>query len=449
MLLCTLVHRLRVPLFGGVAAALVLVGTGSAAASGGNALDSSAALTATGFWSLTGNAGTTPGTNFLGTTDDTALELKVNAQRVLRLEPSATSPNLIGGVSGNKVQASAYGAMIGGGGNLVFPGDVNLVNDNYGVVGGGVGNRAGDGNSDPTTAASATVSGGRRNVAAGGFSAVGGGYTNAANGGFSTVGGGHTNTASALNSTVGGGIDNRTNGPGGATIGGGVLNLASNYYSTVAGGHDNTANGYASTVPGGGGNRASGAWSFAAGTTAWAASDGAFVWGDHHFATLVSPAANTFTVRASAGMWLGTNSSPSIPAGRFINTSTGAYLSSAGVWTDASDRALKHDFRSVNKQSVLDRVARMPITSWSYRAEKPSVRHIGPTAQDFYKAFGLGLDDRHIGTIDEGGVALAAIQGLYRQNKALERENRTLRAQLSAQNARLTKLEDAFSKLSR
>ena len=98
----------------------------------------------------------------------------------------------------------------------------------------------------------------------------------------------------------------------------------------------------------------------------------------------------------------------------------------------------------------------MPITSWSYKAEKPSVRHIGPMAQDFYKAFGLGLDNKHITTIDEGGVALAAIQGLYRQNKALdhkvdrlERENHSLNARLSAQNARLTKLERAVSGLSR
>jgi hypothetical protein len=77
------------------------------------------------------------------------------------------------------------------------------------------------------------------------------------------------------------------------------------------------------------------------------------------------------------------------------------------------------------------------------------VRHIGPTAQDFYRAYVLGLDDKHIATIDEGGVALAGIQGLYRQNKALQRENTTLRAQLGVQNARLTKLEHAFSTLTR
>src|SRR5262245_50075773 len=116
------------------------------------------------------------------------------------------------------------------------------------------------------------------------------------------------------------------------------------------------------------------------------------------------------------GIWLGTTSSPSITAGHFIDTSTGAYLTGAGTWTNASDRALKHHLKSLNAHSVLDKVAHMPITSWSYKAEKPAVRHIGPMAQDFYKAFGLGLDNKHITTIDEGGVALAAIQGLYRRS---------------------------------
>ena len=126
------------------------------------------------------------------------------------------------------------------------------------------------------------------------------------------------------------------------------------------------------------------------------------------------------------------------------------------MWTSTSDRALKHDFRQLDTTVVLDKVAHMPISSWSYKAEKPSIRHIGPMAQDFYKAFALGLDNKHITTIDEGGVALAAIQGLYRQNRALDRKSRTmqranksLRAQLGAQNARLAKLEHAFSKLSR
>ena len=82
--------------------------------------------------------------------------------------------------------------------------------------------------------------------------------------------------------------------------------------------------------------RRRGQGSFAAGTQAKATQNGSFVWGDGTNADLTSPAANTFTVRASGGIWLGTTSSPAITAGHFIDTSTGAYLSSAGAWTDNS-----------------------------------------------------------------------------------------------------------------
>src|SRR5438067_6804573 len=68
-------------------------------------------------WKTKGNAGTNSGTNFLGTTDKRPLELKVNKARALRLEPNATSPNVIGGFRGNVVTAGAVGAAIGGGGS--------------------------------------------------------------------------------------------------------------------------------------------------------------------------------------------------------------------------------------------------------------------------------------------------------------------------------------------
>lgn len=44
-------------------------------------------------WSLTGNAGTSPGTNFLGTTDGQALEFKVNGQKAGWLDYSSTTAN--------------------------------------------------------------------------------------------------------------------------------------------------------------------------------------------------------------------------------------------------------------------------------------------------------------------------------------------------------------------
>ena len=67
-------------------------------------------------WLLSGNGGTDPSTNFLVTTDNKALEIKVNGQRGLRLEPTTSAPNLIAGSQSNLVSAAAAGSTIGGGG---------------------------------------------------------------------------------------------------------------------------------------------------------------------------------------------------------------------------------------------------------------------------------------------------------------------------------------------
>ena len=95
-----------------------------------------------------------------------------------------------------------------------------------------------------------------------------------------------------------------------------------------------------------------------------------------------------------------------------------------------SDREAKHGFEHIDHHEVLRRVASLPITTWSYRQEDPSVRHMGPMAQDFRATFGLGPSDRHISPVDGDGVALAAIQALHEDVRALQDENRTLRADL-------------------
>ena len=93
------------------------------------------------YWKLSGNAGTAPGTNFLGTTDNQALEFKVNGACVLRLEPNLTSPNLLGGSSSNWLTPGVFGATIGGGGRPDYP---NRVTDDDCTVAGGYDNQAGN-----------------------------------------------------------------------------------------------------------------------------------------------------------------------------------------------------------------------------------------------------------------------------------------------------------------
>lgn len=103
------------------------------------------------FWKLDGNAGTTPGTHFLGTTDNQPLEVRVNGERVLRLEPNATSPNLIGGFRSNSIAPGADAAVIVGGGRAGYE---NRAGDVLTFIGGGWANtnNAGGGASMPLPA---------------------------------------------------------------------------------------------------------------------------------------------------------------------------------------------------------------------------------------------------------------------------------------------------------
>ena len=103
----------------------------------------------------------------------------------------------------------------------------------------------------------------------------------------------------------------------------------------------------------------------------------------------------------------------------------------AGTFTHGSDRAAKVNLASVNPRAILDRLAALPIQSWNYKSEPEAVRHLGPTAQDFRSAFGLGTDDKSISTVDADGVTMAAIQALYQQNRELLDEVRQLRARLA------------------
>ncbi len=113
-------------------------------------------------------------------------------------------------------------------------------------------------------------------------------------------------------------------------------------------------------------------------------------------------------------------------------------LTTVGTVNGVSDVNLKENFIPTDNQEILIRLAEMPINSWNFKENNPDVLHIGPTAQDFYAAFGLGLDDRHIATVDADGVAFSAIQGLYQ----LVQEKDDQISQLQQQNAEFeTRLE--------
>lgn len=125
-----------------------------------------------------------------------------------------------------------------------------------------------------------------------------------------------------------------------------------------------------------------------------------------------------------------------------LDTSTGEWVAHPGL---ASDRNVKDNFAPVYAYRVLERVASLPIETWNYKTQDPSIRHMGPMAQDFHSAFGSGKDDKRISTIDANGVALAAIQGLYKLVREKETENAALRQRVDDLEARLKALESAVS----
>ena len=243
------------------------------------------------------------------------------------------------------------------------------------------------------------------------------------------------------------------------------------------------------------------AYTFAAGYQAQALHPGAFVWADSLGSPFASTGNNEFLIRAQGGVGINTNApgaalnvngatiiSPGIGSVSFINdanivpgiqvnggvvpghlrfrnalevwpnasgTASG-YLdvrNTAGTQTiildgstgtitantyNTSDRNAKEHLTPVDGEAVLEKVAGMPISEWNFKKGETS-RHLGPMAQDFKAAFNLGMDDKHIATVDEGGVALAAIQGLDQELKEKDAEIRDLKERLE----KLERLMDA------
>ena len=295
---------------------------------------------------------------------------KFGVKGIMRMIPNSTSPNIIGGHSGNAVTNGSIGATISGGGASLF---ANKVTDNYGTVGGGRKNQAGGLNTIPSDNEYATVGGGYINTAVGSRSTIAGGYLNYAVGDYSTIAGGDQNQSAGARSVIGGGANNQSTGSW-------------------------------ATVPGGSQNVALGNYSFAAGRRAKANFNGSFVWGDSTAGDIASTANNQVIFRASGGYKFYTGSS----------LLTGAVLyNGQSAWTTVSDRNMKKDIVKVDSRDVLDKLSRMEIATWQYKDVEHNNRHMGPMAQDFYSAYQLGFDDKGISTVDADGVALAAIQGLY------------------------------------
>ncbi len=334
--------------------------------------------------------------------------------------------SFVGSGIGNGLSGTV--SYIGGGHNNSVAGHLSFVGAGYGNQVSGDGSFIGAGGDVTAALPNNQISGldsfigaGDENTVAASEAVVGGGFSNsilntggAAGGQFGFVGGGYQNS---IQPYVAGGGEY-------GVLAGGADNIVYGIAATIGGGVNNRANGEYATIPGGRNNNANGIGSFAAGTGARATANGTFVWSDNaSTASLAATGNYQFVARASGGYTLYSN--PGATVG--VKLAAGS-----GTWASVSDRAAKTRIRPLDDAEVLAKVAALPIESWQYRTEDARVRHVGPMAQDFYRAFGVGEDDRHITSIDEDGVALAAIKALHSENVALRAEIRGLEAKFAS-----------------
>lgn len=190
-------------------------------------------------------------------------------------------------------------------------------------------------------------------------------------------------------------------------------------------------------------NRAAGLFSMAFGKNARVNHQGSCVISDasagFSMDSAYSSAVNQMTMRYAGGYRLFTN----------MQLTTGVQLfAGAGSWSSVSDERKKENFRAVDTEEILNKVARLPVRSWNYKSQDSDIRHIGPVAQDFYAAFGLDGtgNDTTINTVDIDGVNMAAIQALEKRTARLQQENEELKAQLNAMQQRMAAFERALPK---
>ena len=110
-------------------------------------------------------------------------------------------------------------------------------------------------------------------------------------------------------------------------------------------------------------------------------------------------------------------------------------------FTSSSDETKKENFQPVGGEAVLGKLRGFTLRSWNFIGHDPmQYRHYGPSAQEFFAAFGHD----GIGTIgtsttitvtDLAGILMSAVQALERRTAetvALKAELQALRTEVEA-----------------
>lgn len=223
-------------------------------------------------------------------------------------------------------------------------------------------------------------------------------------------------------------------------------NVASTSNATYAIGYYNLSSGAVATSFGTH-SIASGSYSFVLGY--YGSSNlktGSFVYADASSSAITNSTANNqFLVRASGGIIFYTDS---------LNTMGVMLPAGGGSWASVSDKNKKENFITVNADEILNNIEKLEIKSWNYKSQSSCIKHIGPMAQDFYKVFKIGDNNKTIAVIDMDGVTLSGIKTLYQRIKSVSSLTRVdeLKARLNALddftelNSRLDVIESKLSK---
>lgn len=142
------------------------------------------------------------------------------------------------------------------------------------------------------------------------------------------------------------------------------------------------------------------------------------------------------------------NSTYAFQIGSTTANGNAAYLTKGGVWTNASSREFKEDFETIDNEDLLEKINKMSITKWKYKGTNET--HIGPMAEEFKELFDLGIvgENKSISTIDASGIALSAIQALYKKNQDLEQQIEELKMMTKKKNSLRSKFRRLFNKSS-
>lgn len=143
--------------------------------------------------------------------------------------------------------------------------------------------------------------------------------------------------------------------------------------------------------------------------------------------SLEASANHQFNLRAAGGIRLYTNA---------LETAGVTMNAGGNTWNTVSDRNRKDLFLPVDGEDVLLRIRSLPVSTWRYISEEDRmVRHIGPMAQDWHRAFGFSRDSLTINQGDFDGVNLAGIQALETRTERQQAEIAALRQQVEALQA--------------